>query len=369
MTNQAATTVRFPCSGCGGPMVFDSETQGLKCQYCGAEQTVENALAEPQEHPFGGADDSAELRDWGTKQTAIHCETCGGETLIPAGQTTATCVFCGSPKVLAQEDTDTIRPETLVPFHVSAEEARSSFKAWKKKRWFLPNKFKRMDVTSQLASIYIPYWTYDTGTYSVYTAERGVYHYRMVPRTRVVNGKTETHMVQERYTVWTWVNGDHERAFDDILIPASGHYNQSLLEKLGDFELGGLLPYKPEYLSGYISEKYSITCEQGWDRAQGKAEERLKQEIKQRIGGDEIRSLNIKTTYSEITYKHMLLPVWNASYQYQGKAYYYMVNGQTGTVSGYVPRSPWKITFFALACAAVAIAVIMFFVSQQSPRN
>lgn len=368
-TMNAAAAVRFPCSGCGGPMVFDSETQGLKCQYCGNEQTIDNVLAEPREHPFGGADDSPELRDWGTKQTAVHCESCGGETLIPAGQTTATCVFCGSPKVLAQEDVDTIRPETIIPFHVSGDEARQAFAKWKKKRWFLPNAFKKMNVSSQLSSIYIPYWTYDTDTYNVYTAERGVYHYRTVTRTRVVNGKTETYTAQERYTVWTRVNGDYDRKFDDILIPASGHYNQKLLDRLGDFELGQLLPYKPEYLSGYVSEKYSVTCEQGWERAQDKAERQLKEEIEDLIGGDEIRGLNVRTTYSEVTYKHMLLPVWNASYRYKDKAYDYMVNGQTGTVSGFVPRSPWKIALFVLFCAAVVAGAVALYVSQQSPTG
>lgn len=350
-------------------MVFDSETQGLKCTYCGAVKTIENALEEPREHPFDGVDESPSLRDWGTKQTAIHCESCGGETLIPAGQTTGVCAFCGSPKVLEHEDTDTIRPETLVPFSVSGEEARSAFAAWKKKRWFLPNKFKQMNVSSQLSGIYIPYWTYDTDTYSVYTAERGVYHYRMVPRTRVVNGKTQTEMVRERYTVWTRVNGDHERAFDDILVPASGHYNANLLEQLGNFNLGALLPYKPEYLSGHISEKYSVTCDQGWERAQDRAESRLEDEIRSRIGGDEIRGLQVKTTYSGITYKHLLLPVWNAGYTYQGKAYHYMVNGQTGTVSGYVPRSPWKITLFTIACLAVAGTAIWWFMGQQATTS
>ncbi|MFD0673587.1 hypothetical protein [Cohnella sp. GCM10027633] len=365
--NAPAEAVRFPCDGCGGPMAFDSETQGLKCRYCGADKTIENALAEPREHPFGGAGDSPGLRDWGTKQTAIHCESCGGETLIPAGQTTGSCAFCGSPKVLEQEDTETIRPETLVPFQISGEEARASFAAWKKKRWFLPSAFKRMNVSSQLSSIYIPYWTYDTDTYSVYSAERGDYHYRTVQKTRIVNGKTETTTEQERYTVWTRVNGDHDRAFDDMLVPASGHYNAKLLQKLGDFDLGQLLPYKPEYLSGYISEKYSVTCEEGWERAQNEAEERLEREIRGRIGGDEIRSLDIRTTYSDVTYKHLLLPVWNASYTYQGKSYHYMVNGQTGTVSGYVPRSAWKIALFTLACLAVAGAIALFFIGQQTP--
>lgn len=365
MTKQSAAVIRFPCDGCGGPMVFDSETQGLKCTYCGADKTIENALAEAREYPLEAADDSPALRDWGTKQTAIHCENCGGETLIPAGQTTGVCAFCGSPKVLEHEDTDTIRPETLIPFSVSGDEARAAFAAWKKKRWFLPNKFKKMNVGSQLSGIYIPYWTYDANTYSLYTAERGVYHYRTVERTRVVNGKTETYTERERYTVWTRVRGDHERAFDDILIPASGHYNAKLLDRLGDFDLSALLPYKPEYLSGYISEKYSVSREQGWARAQDRAASQLEDEIRSRIGGDEIRGLQVQTTYSDITYKHLLLPVWNAGYTYQGKSYHYMVNGQTGTVSGFVPRSPWKITLFTIACLAVAGAAAWWFLSQQ----
>jgi hypothetical protein len=35
-----------------------------------------------------------------------------------------------------------------------------------------------------------------------------------------------------------------------------------------------------------------------------------------------------------------------------------MVNGQTGTVSGQVPRSAVKITLFAAACLAVVGAIL-----------
>lgn len=353
--------IRFPCSACGGPMSFDAESQQMKCHYCGSEQTIENAIAEPQEHPLAFGEEPEDLHDWGTDQQAIHCETCGGETLIPALQTTATCVFCGSVKVLPMNDVKSIRPETIIPFQVSKEHALGFFASWKRKKWFLPNEFKKQNVASQLNAIYIPYWTYDTDTYSLYTAERGVYHYRTVTRTRVVNGKTQTYTEQERYTVWTRTSGEYDRFFDDLLIPASGHYNGKLLNELGNFDLRHLLPYKPEYVSGHIAERYSIDREQGWGLAQQRADMMLANEITRRIGGDEVRNLNVRTEYSGQTYKHMLLPVWDASYTYRTKPYYYMVNGQTGKIAGHVPRSPWKITLFTLACLVVAAFLIYYF--------
>jgi hypothetical protein len=364
--NTQTTAIRFPCSGCAGPMLFDTESQSLKCQYCGNEQSIDSVIEQPQEHPFDHrGEDVVALHDWGTQQQAIHCENCGGETLIPAGQTTSLCVFCGSPKVFQQNDVRSIRPETLIPFQLSREEALNSFAAWKRKRWFLPNKFKKQNVSSQLNSIYIPYWTYDTDSYSVYSAEVGIYHYRTVTKTRVVNGKRETYTATERYTVWHSTRGDYDRFFDDILIPASGHYNSTLLNKLGDFDLDELRPYRPEYLSGFISERYSVTREKGWDEAQKYADNHLESEIKREIGGDEIRNLRIRTTFSDITYKHLLLPVWNASYTYKSKPYYYMVNGQTGTVSGHVPRSAIKITLFTLLCIGIAGVIAIFIITQQ----
>lgn len=371
MTNNpqtAAAVASFPCGGCGGPMQFDAASQALKCHYCGGEQSIEHLMQQPREHPFEDSEDDeqdASLTDWGTQQQAIRCESCGGESLIPAGQTAAACAFCGSPKVLAQGAPGSIRPESVIPFQNTRAEAVELFKKWKRKRWFLPNAFKKANVNAQLNGIYIPYWTYDANTYSVYSAEVGVYHYRTVTRTRVVNGKTETYTDTERYTVWHWTNGDYERGFDDILIPASGQYDKTLLDKLGDFDLSKLNGYRPEYLSGFIAERYSVSRSQGWAEAQSRADAALDHEIRRIIGGDEIRNLSIRTHYADITYKHLLLPVWNASYTYKGKPYRYMVNGQTGTVSGRVPRSGAKITLFSLACAAAVIAIFLWFSSQS----
>ncbi|CAM3689680.1 hypothetical protein COLU111180_03035 [Cohnella lubricantis] len=359
-----AAPISFPCSGCGGAMAFDSESQTLKCPYCGGEHPIPESDVRPIEHEYDAEDDeeSPEATDWGVAQQTIHCESCGGETIIPALQTAGACVFCGSPKVLSQGDKASMRPETMIPFQVSMEEAVASFRAWKKKRWFVPNAFKKGSVKSKLTGIYIPFWTYDADTASSYSAERGDYHYRTVTRTRTVNGKTETYTATERYTVWHRVSGDYGRSFDDILIPASGQYETKLLEKLGNFDLAELTGYKPEYLSGFIAERYSIDRRQGWELAEEQIDAALREEIEGEIGGDEIRGLRIRTGIFNRTYKHVLLPVWNANYSYRSKTYRYMVNGQTGLVAGHAPRSAVKITFFVLVLLAAAAAALYLYV-------
>lgn len=360
----AKDAIRFPCSSCGGPMLFDADTQQLKCAYCGRLQDIEADGSAPIEHALDGDEDGAPT-DWGLEQVAVRCGSCGGESLIPAQQTAAICPFCGSPKVLPHAQEQLIRPESLIPFRIDRDDAAASFRAWKKKRWFLPNAFKKENTAVQLSGIYIPYWTYDADTASSYSARRGDYHYRSVTRTRVVDGKTQTYTETERYTVWRSVSGRYDRFFNDVLIPASGHYDAQLLDRLGNFRLDGLLGYKPDYLSGYIAERYSVGRDQGWERARRRIDAMLEDDIRSEIGGDEISGLTIGTQVAGRTYKHLLLPVWNAAYTYRGKPFRFMVNGQTGLVSGEAPRSPWKIGFFTLACLAVAAAIAWFVMQQQ----
>ncbi|MCS7459177.1 hypothetical protein N0M98_03395 [Paenibacillus doosanensis] len=353
-------TATFPCPGCGGQMQFDTASQTLKCRYCGSEKPIENeSEGAPEEHDLDFADeDDASLMDWGTEQQVIKCGNCGGEMLMPASQTAAVCVFCGSPKVLPQGNPGSIRPESVIPFHISREQAAQAFNAWRKRRWFIPNEFKKRSVSSNLNGIYVPFWTFDTDTDSSYKAEVGVYHYRQETRTRVVNGKTETYTERVRYTVWHWTSGTYRKFYDDVLVPASGQYDGELLNKLNDFKLHQLVPYKPEYLSGFIAERYTVSLRQGWADAQSRVDDRLSGEIRRKIGGDEIRNLDIRTRYFDRTYKHVLLPVWNATYMYKSKTYRYMVNGETGSVTGRVPRSPWKIALFTLFCVLVVAAVL-----------
>ena len=72
------------------------------------------------------------------------------------------------------------------------------------------------------------------------------------------------------------------------------------------------------------------------------------------IGGDEQRIDRVDTDHSAETFKHILLPVWMAAYNYNGRSYRFVVNGQTGRVQGERPWSAWKIAFAVIAAAIVA---------------
>lgn len=90
----------------------------------------------------------------------------------------------------------------------------------------------------------------------------------------------------------------------------------------------------------------------------------IKSTIRRDIGGDEQRILYKDTSYSNITFKHILLPIWISSYRYKGKIYRFMVNGQTGEVQGQRPWSKLKIA--ASVIGVLMLIAILIFVLEQT---
>ena len=71
--------------------------------------------------------------------------------------------------------------------------------------------------------------------------------------------------------------------------------------------------------------------------------------------GDTQRNLHVINRFSDERFKHVLLPVWISVYRYRDKPYRFLVNGQTGEVTGLAPWSVWKITLALLLAAVVAL--------------
>ena len=67
----------------------------------------------------------------------------------------------------------------------------------------------------------------------------------------------------------------------------------------------------------------------------------------------------------ELTFKHVLLPVWLAAYRYRGKSFRFVVNGRTGTVEGERPYSTVKIAI-AIALALIVAGIIAYLQISQS---
>ena len=126
-----------------------------------------------------------------------------------------------------------------------------------------------------------------------------------------------------------------------------------------------MVPYSPEYLAGFQAEGYSVDLEQGFVEAREKMDRVIARDVRFDIGGDRQRIHSIDTTLRDITFKHILLPVWMAAYKYRGKSYRFVINARTGQVQGERPYSAWKIAFATLIGLAIADG-IGYIMAQQN---
>jgi hypothetical protein len=354
----AAAAQEFPCNNCGAKVHYDAGTQSMKCPYCNAQQ----AVPQQQHHPSAGGGREIPIeeglrlaqRGFGTPVTQVTCNDCGASVNVSPGEQTAKCAFCGSAKVLSQESAGTaIRPESMVPFKVDKAHANRTFEEWLGGLWFRPNDLKKMAKLQEMGGVYIPFWTFDAWVRSNWTADAGYYYYETEYYTDS-EGNRQSRQVQR--TEWRFASGWRNDFFDDVLVCASKGLPQNLVSKFQTFDTKQLTPYQPQFLAGWRAESYAIDLMPAFNSAQESMASTQQGRCGGDVPGDTHRNLNVQNQLSNVTFKHVLLPIWIAAYRYNGKPYQFLVNGQTGEVVGHAPWSVWKIFFACLAVVALSVA-------------
>ena len=355
-------THKFPCKGCGAELLFNAKADKLVCEYCGFEETIPKSQEEIKEYSFNEYFAKPKATGLGTDNKTFKCNGCGATTSVSAQTISTECAFCGSKHVFEREAmSNMIRPESLVPFDVDKKVAVEKFRTWLAGKWFRPNDLKKKAQLDGIDGMYLPYWTYDAFTTSWWEAERGDYYYVTEwVLEKDSEGREREVEKQVRKTRWTWVRGNHQQFFDDELVCASGGVDHRFARSIHPFDTAQLVVYDPNYLSGWAAEEYHTNLEDAWQVAKSSMEGEIRSACKRRVGGDTQRGLRVDTAFSNITYKHVLLPVWVAGYRYGDKVYQFLVNGQTGKVNGQAPLSWFKIMGLILVIVAV-IAVIAYF--------
>ena len=268
---------------------------------------------------------------------AFKCDRCGATTTLAGAQMATRCAFCGSDVVVeAPPVPGMVRPESLVPFAFAKDQATQKFQAWLRGLWFRPSNLKRMAGLAQIDGMYVPHFTYDANANSQWSGEAGHYYY-----VTVGDGQNRR---QERRIRWEHRSGAHAYFYDDELVCASRGLPLTILQKIYPFQLaGGLVPYAPEYLSGFGAEAYTVDPREGWGMARRSMEEKERGACSRLLDGDTQRNLRVSTQFTSPKWKHLLLPAYVASYVYGAKTFRFMVNGQTGEVQGEAPISWAKV--------------------------
>ena len=346
----------FPCPACGGQLHWKPGAQAMVCPYCSHEVQAPDGGGPVREYALKDAEASAP-RGWGTETHAASCDGCGAQVELDPSAKASECPFCGSSQIHPDERDDVLRPETVLPFAVEKTEAVRQFRGWISGLWFRPSALKQAAQLEKIQGIYIPAWTFDAQADSQWQAESGEY-YDVEEEVTTAEG-TSTRTV--RKTRWRDVNGTHRESYDDWIVQASKGLDQAAIKGLQPFELGELKAYNEAYLSGLHAERYAVGLEGAWTTAQQELDGEERQACRRLVPGDTQRNLQVRTQYSQVHFKHLLLPVWVAAYRYEGKAYRYLVNGHSGKATGDAPYSKWKLAGCALLVVLSAMACMGVF--------
>lgn len=344
------------CKKCGAKLSFAPGTKSLVCEYCQTTNEIEIEEREIEEIDF--VDFINQQTDTAPKQevVTICCDACGAETTFDENLVSQSCVFCGNNLIVKNGTTNTIiQPKSLLPFSIDEKQANEKFHEWLRKLWFAPNDLKKYARKGKLTGVYIPYWTYDSNTYTSYSGERGDDYQEEEEYEE--DGETKTRTVTK--TRWYSVSGSVSNAFDDVLVVASHSLPDKLVDKLEPWDVDNLIPYNDKFLSGFKAETYQVDVKDGFETAKGKMEKVIREDVRRDIGGDHQRIHSLDTNYSDITFKHILLPIWLSAYRYNDKSYRFIINARNGKVKGERPWSWIKISLLILVIAAIITAIVL----------
>jgi hypothetical protein len=348
-------------------MDFDAEQGILSCGYCGHTATVPVTQKEIQEYDLESA-----LREmleaphetgYGDDKRSIKCESCGAVNTVDATVISTECAFCGSNQVVPQEQVaQVVKPESLLPFQVDQGNAVTLFRGWLGRGFFRPSPVKKIakHAEAKLQGIYLPFWTFDANTSSWWQADAGYYYYVTENYwTTDDEGRRVQRSRQVQKIRWEPAAGSLQLHFDDVLVPASESVERGMVERIYPFDTKELVPYEPGFLSGWGAEAYTIDLRQAWGTGQEIVDGWVYQSCGREVPGDTHRNLRVDTAYSDMTYKHVLFPVWLASYRYKDKVYHFLVNGQTGEVQGQAPISWIRVVLVVIVAVIIITALVL----------
>lgn len=340
------------CDNCGANMVFDVASGALKCPYCSSSGAIEAeaAIAERDYFSYIGKGD--------VEETGISylCKNCNAHTYFSEFETAHNCPFCGAACILDADQIPGLKPDSLLPFKVTKEEASECGKKWIKGKLFAPSKAKKQFSVDNIRGVYSPCFSYSSNTASTYNGQLGK-HYTVT----VGSGKNRHTEVRTR---WFNVSGNYDKYFPNVLIESSKTLNQRQMDKLGPFDIGNAKEYKKEFLAGFSAERYDNSLENCFKIAEGKMTEEIKRGILSRYSYDVVGYLNVNTRYLSVRFRHILMPLWVCGFYFKTKLYNFFVNGRTGRSTGKSPVSALRVTIAALLALGL-IALIVYFLKSS----
>ena len=363
----ATQITNYQCPACMGPLHFVGDSGRLECDYCGSDFNVaeiEALYKEKEQKAAKAAEDTANApvtkdgsewdvsglnEDWGADaegMRAYSCPSCGAELLCEATTAATSCPYCGNPTVVPGQFSGILKPDYVLPFQLSKEDAIKALKKHYLKKPLLPSTFSKANHLEEIKGVYVPFWMYDGEA----------------------SGSAQFHATQ----VHTYTSGDYEitetshydvrRAgslgFEKIPVDASSKMPDDYMDSIEPYDYSALKPFSTAYLPGFLADKYDVSVEDSRERADKRCVGSLICALQGTVSGYTTcneTSRNIHLKRGKVQYA--LLPVWLLNTKWEGKDFLFAMNGQTGKLVGNLPVSTKRVIGLFAAIAALFIAI------------
>ncbi len=146
--------------------------------------------------------------------------------------------------------------------------------------------------------------------------------------------------------------------FDDVIIQGDGNENKYINRLKSSYNLNYLVPYDSKYALGFSLKKYDVELQEGWTKAKNEINSSIDYSVNQRIGGDTRMNVRWKADFDDITFKHIVLPLWICTTTVNNKTYRTFINGQTGDIEGEYHKSLTKIVFTIIIVISVVLLLL-----------
>lgn len=312
----------FKCKNCGGNSVYHPEKKSMWCPHCESIDSEERLDSENMD----------------------NCTNCGAPLDGVTEFTSALkCSHCGSYIILRDRVEGENRPNLILPFEISKENAVKILKQEFGRRILTPDSFLSHSTLECLEGSYIPFWLYD------YLAK--VDYEGKATKVRVFRSGNYEVTETSHYRVTRKLNID----FDKIPVDASKRMADDIMDLMEPYEYRALQNFEEKYMSGFQGELVNFSQTEEEERAKVKARNDSESLLNETIVGYTTcvpvhKDINLTKTRAHFA----LMPVWVYRYNFRGKEYLYHVNGQTGKVIGKTPTDKRKAMTYSGSVAVMA---------------
>ena len=172
----ADTSVSYKCPNCSAPLSFQPGHDKVTCEYCGTEfevKTIEEMFNKQEERAAQAAE--AKEAKWDTEHAGSEftedesaflktftCSSCGAELVCDENTMATECCYCCNPTMIPSRFKGMLKPDYVIPFKKTKEEAVEALKKFYEGRKLLPDAFTTNNRVEDIQPRYVPFWLFDS---------------------------------------------------------------------------------------------------------------------------------------------------------------------------------------------------------------